>query len=99
MRPVLITSILSFLYLGRAAESFHPVLPSAPSRQFPPARIFIWGVPTDPDESTFGWTEDRGGIEGGPGPVPTQPLPHSQLRGPPQMLRGTGGLSRHTVYS
>lgn len=99
MRPVLIASILSFLYLGRAAESFHTVLPSAPSRQLPPARILLWGVSTDLYESTFGWGEDREGIEGGPGPVPTQPLPHSQLRGPPQMLRGTGGLSRHTVYS
>lgn len=77
MRPVLITFILSFLRLGRGAESFHPLLPSAPSRPLPPASIFNWGVPpprpTDPAESVDGWGEDRREQEGGPGRCPSSP--------------------------
>lgn len=105
MRPVLITFILSLLNLGCGFQSFHSYYSALPALY--PHHRYLFGVSpfhgpqpgSDPAEGTAGWEVARGGGRGGPGPVVTQPPRPCRLRGPPQMLRGTRGLSQQTAYS
>lgn len=97
MWPVLITFILSFLSLGRGAESFHRVLPSGPSRRYP-QHGYLFGVfpqiPRSPQTARVRTGGDRRGARAGAHPAPA-PVPAARTASDAPRHKGT--LPAHSV--